>query len=155
MSSRAVQSSDAAAIHVSRRIEPGFDLVQIVADYRALRSCVLRMWRHNYPGSFASGAEEITRFTEAIDQNVAEAVPYHQEREAQYLNRFLGILGHDLRNPLNAIAIGASMLADNGLNETQRGTVARILNSARSLNRMSTAWSTSHAAEQHWDWPSM
>ena len=34
-----------AAIHVSVRIESGFDLVQIMAEYRALRSCVLRMWR--------------------------------------------------------------------------------------------------------------
>ena len=60
-----------AAVHVSLRIESGFDLVQIMAEYRALRSCVLRMWR--YPDSFAGGAEEITRFAEAIDQNVAEA----------------------------------------------------------------------------------
>jgi RsbT co-antagonist protein rsbRD N-terminal domain len=88
-----------AAIHVSVRIESGFDLVQIMAEYRALRSCVLRMWRQSHPDSFARGAEEITRFAEAIDQNVAEVVPYYQERENQYRDRFLGILGHDLRNP--------------------------------------------------------
>ena len=82
--------------------------MQIMAEYRALRSCVLRMWRQSYPDSFAGGAPEITRFAEAIDQNVAEAVPYYQERETQYRDRFLGILGHDLRNPLNAITIGAS-----------------------------------------------
>jgi signal transduction histidine kinase len=125
-----------AAVHVSLRIESGFDLVQIMAEYRALRSCVLRMWRQSYPDSFAGGAPEITRFAEAIDQNVAEAVPYYHERETQYRDRFLGILGHDLRNPLNAITIGASMLAENGLNEKQRGTVSRILNSARRLDRM-------------------
>lgn len=32
-----------AAVHVSLRIESGFDLVQLMAEYRALRSCVLRM----------------------------------------------------------------------------------------------------------------
>jgi signal transduction histidine kinase len=126
----------AAAIHVSRRIESGFDLVQIVAEYRALRSCVLRMWRQSYPDSFVGGAEEITRFAEAIDQNVAEAVPFYQERETQYRDRFLGILAHDFRNPLNAITLGTQMLAENGLTNKQRGTVARILNSARRLNRM-------------------
>ena len=125
-----------ATVHVSLRVESGFDLVQIMAEYRALRSCVLRMWRQSYPDSFAGGAAEITRFAEAIDQNVAEAVPYYQERETQYRDRFLGILGHDLRNPLNAITLGAHMLAENGLNEKQRGTVTRILNSARRLNRM-------------------
>jgi signal transduction histidine kinase len=125
-----------AAVHVSLRIESGFDLVQIMAEYRELRSCVLRMWRQGYPDSFAGGAAEITRFAEAIDQNVAEAVPYYQERETQYRDRFLGILGHDLRSPINAITLGAYLLTSNGLNEKQRGTVSRILNSARRLNRM-------------------
>src|SRR5258708_27533071 len=120
----------AATVHVSLRIESGFDLVQIMAEYRALRSCVLRLWRQSYPDSFAGGAAEITRFDEAIDQNVAEAVPYYQERETQYRDRFLGILGHDLRNPLNAITLGAYMLTSNGLNEKQRGTVSRIFNSS-------------------------
>ena len=110
--------------------------MQIMAEYRALRSCVLRMWRQSYPDSFEGDAAEIIRFAEAIDQNVAEVVPYYQERENQYRDRFLGILGHDLRNPLNAITIGAYILAENGLNEKQRGTVSRILNSARRLDRM-------------------
>ena len=125
-----------AAVHVNLRIESGFDLVQIMAEYRALRSCVLRLWRQRYPESFADGAEEITRFAEAIDQNVAEAVPYYEERETQYRDRFLGILGHDLRGPINAITVGASLLATNGLNEKQLGTVSRISNSVRRLNRM-------------------
>jgi signal transduction histidine kinase len=107
-----------------------------MAEYRALRSCVLRMWRQSYPDSFAGGAEEITRFAEAIDRNVAEAVPYYQERESQYRDRFVGILGHDLRNPLNAITLGTSVLAEDGLTQKQREMVARILNSARRLNRM-------------------
>ena len=126
----------AAAVHVSLRIESGFDLAQIMAEYRALRSCVLRLWRQSYPDSFAGGAAEITRFAEAIDQNVAEAVPYYQERNTQYRDRFLGILGHDLRDPLNAITLGASLLTSNGLNEEQLGIVSRILNSTRRLNRM-------------------
>ncbi|MDO8431868.1 MAG: HAMP domain-containing sensor histidine kinase [Candidatus Binatus sp.] len=125
-----------ATVHVSLRIESGFDLVQIMAEYRALRSCVLRLWRQSYAESFAGGAEEITRFAEAIDQNVAEAVPYYEERETHFRDRFLGILGHDLRGPLNAITVGASLLATNGLNERQLGTVSRISNSARRLNRM-------------------
>src|SRR5260370_8193576 len=107
-----------------------------MAEYRALRSCVLRLWRQSYPDSFAGGAAEITRFAEAIDQNVAEVVPYYPERESQYRDRFLGILGHDLRSPINAITLGAHLLAQNGLNEKQRATVSRILNSAGHVNRM-------------------
>src|SRR5260370_12322159 len=48
-----------AAAHVDLRIESGFDLVQIMAEYRALRACVLRLWRAKDPHGFAQGAEEI------------------------------------------------------------------------------------------------
>jgi signal transduction histidine kinase len=126
-----------AAAHVNLRIESGFDLVQIMAEYRALRACVLRLWRESDPDGFAKGAEEITRFTEAIDQAVAETVPIYEQREAQYRDRFLGILGHDLRNPLNSISLSATSLAGaKELNEKQVGAVSRILRSVRRLDNM-------------------
>ena len=99
------------AAHVNLRIDSGFDLVQIMAEYRALRACVLRLWRESDPDGFAKGAEEIATFTEAIDHAVAETVPIYEQREAQYRDRFLGILGHDLRNPLNSISLSATSLA--------------------------------------------
>jgi signal transduction histidine kinase len=129
----------AAAIHVGLRIESGFDLVQIIAEYRALRSCVLRLWRTDDPKSFAGGAAEIVRFAEAVDQNIGEAIPYYQEREIQYRDQFLGILGHDLRNPISVISLAASLLADDGLNEEQQQQmVARIQRSTLRLDRMVT-----------------
>lgn len=126
-----------AAVHVDLRIESGFDLLQIMAEYRALRSSVLRLWRAMDPEGFARGGEEITRFTEAIDQGVAESVSIYEQREARYRDRFLGMLGHDLLNPLNAIALCATSLADAPeLNEKQLATVHRILNGVRRLNHM-------------------
>ena len=127
-----------AAVHVGLRIESGFDLVEIIAEYRALRSCVPRLWRTSYPESFAAGAAEIVRFGEAIDQNIAEAIPYYEERENQYRDRFIAILGHDLRNPINSISVGAGLLATQGLEEKQQGTVMRILRSTQRLDRMVT-----------------
>ena len=126
-----------AAAHVDLRIESGFDLVQIMAEYRALRACVLRLWRAKDPHGFAQGAEEITRLSEAVDRAVAETVPAYERREAQYRDRFLAMLGHDLRNPLNSILLSAlSLAAAEGLNEKQLGTASRIVSSAQRLNRM-------------------
>jgi signal transduction histidine kinase len=127
-----------AAVHVGLRIESGFDLVEIVAEYRALRSCVPRLWRTSDPDGFAKGAAEIVRFGEAIDQNIAEAIPYYEERENHYRDRFLGILGHDLRSPLSSISIAAGLLAAQGLDEKQQGTVVRIQRSTQRLSRMVT-----------------
>jgi signal transduction histidine kinase len=124
------------AAHVQLRIESGFDLAQIIGEYLALRACVLRLWQESDPDSFASGAVEIARFSEAIDENVAAGVLYYEERETQYRDRFLGILGHDLRNPINAILLNATVLSGQGLDEKQLATVSRILNSTRRLTGM-------------------
>src|SRR4029077_8101021 len=81
--------------------------------------------------------EEITRLSEAVDRAVAETVPAYERREAQYRDRFLAMLGHDLRNPLNSILLSAlSLAAAEGLNEKQLGTASRIVSSAQRLNRM-------------------
>jgi signal transduction histidine kinase len=88
--------------------------VQIIAEYRALRSSTLRLWAKDDPEGFTSGAAEIIRFNEAIDQNVAKTVQYYQEREVQYRDRFLGILSHDLRNPIH---VGSVFLSGQRLNK--------------------------------------
>ena len=82
------------AAHVDLRIESGFDLVQIMAEYRALRACILRLWRAMDPDGFLQGAEEITKFGQAVDRAVAETVPVYERREARYRDRFLAMLGH-------------------------------------------------------------
>jgi signal transduction histidine kinase len=97
---------------------------------------VPRLWQISHPESFTAGAAEIVRLDEAIDLNIAEAIPYYQERETLYRDRFLGILGHDLRNPISSISVGATLLAEQGLDEQQQGTVARILQSTQRLERM-------------------
>jgi len=124
------------AISAARAARLGAHVRRFMSEYRALRACVLRLWRdESDPDGFAKGAEEITRFTEAIDQVVAEMVLIYEQREAQYRDRFLGILGHDLRNPLNSISLSATSLAGaKQLNEKQVGAVSRILRSMRRLD---------------------
>lgn len=127
-----------AAVHVDLRIESGFDLAQIIGEYSALRACILRLWRATDPLAFTEqGVTEISRLTEAIDEVVSQTVHVYEQREAKYRDRFLGMLGHDLRNPLNSISLGAASLSEAAqLTDSQRATVARILNSVRRLDRM-------------------
>ena len=126
-----------AAVHVDLRIESGFDVAQIIAEYRGLRACILRLWRECDPDGFAQGAWEITQFTEAIDQGVAATVAIYQKREANYRHRFLGMLGHDSRNQLNSISMGATSLARlEQLSARQLDTASRILSSVRRLDHI-------------------
>ncbi len=57
-------------------------------------------------------------------------------QEAQFRERFIGILGHALRNPLNAILLSARDLRRRGLPATQQQTAHRIEASARRMGTM-------------------
>jgi signal transduction histidine kinase len=56
---------------------------------------------------------------------------------AEFREMFIGILGHDLRNPLGSITLAATFLLRRGnLDEEGGETVARILRSSQRINRM-------------------
>jgi signal transduction histidine kinase len=120
-------------IHAVVRIESGFKLDQVVAEYRALRASVLRLWEM----SRDTDLREVTRFNEAIDEALTEAADRFTEAMDQYRDRFVGILGHDLRNPLGAIIMTAGLISrSKGLDARQTAAIHRIVNSANRMNRM-------------------
>ncbi len=82
---------------------------QLVAEYRALRASVLKLWAQSYPPG-PNTLADVTRFNEAIDQAVAESVDLFAKETERWRNVFLGVLGHDLRGPLNAILLSAKLL---------------------------------------------
>ncbi len=58
-------------------------------------------------------------------------------REGEFRERFIGILGHDLRNPLSAIAVAAHVLSHQSkLPPAEREVVTRIASSASRMARM-------------------
>jgi signal transduction histidine kinase len=120
-------------LHAGLRIDFGFKLGQMVAEYRALRASVLRLWekkREDDPGG-------VTRFNEAIDEALTEAVHRFMETTEHYRDQTLGILGHDLRNPLSAIITGAAFLLDlETLDDRTVGIASRMLSSANRMSRM-------------------
>ena len=101
----------ASVLHGVGRVGSGFDIMEVVAEYRALRASVLRLWRESHPQIGIDDIEDITRFNEAIDQSLAEAVGSYTSRVDQSRRMFLAILGHDLRNPLNCIRMAAQLVS--------------------------------------------
>jgi len=100
----------AAETHAVMRAKSGFDINRLVAEYRALRASVLRRWidacQLDDPG-----LEDVVRFNEAIDQAIAESVSFFSAQVDQSRNLLLGMLGHDMRSPLNTIQLTATYLA--------------------------------------------
>jgi signal transduction histidine kinase len=101
----------ASQIHGVERVGSGFDIMEVVAEYRALRASVLRLWRDSNPQPGLDDLNDISRFNESIDQSLAEAVDSYTQRVEQSRRMFLAILGHDLRNPLNSIRMAAQLVS--------------------------------------------
>jgi signal transduction histidine kinase len=101
----------AAAAHGALRQQVGFDLGQLVAEFRALRASVLRIWLASERYGDKPTANEIARFNEAIDQALAESIETYSAELARSRDTFLGILGHDLRTPLAAMWGAVEILA--------------------------------------------
>lgn len=131
------QHRTAAQQHGAGRAEQGFNVGQMVAEFRALRASVIRLWSRTLQEANLSNLEELTRFNEAIDQAIAESVTRFAQDVALSKERFLAILGHDLRTPLGAIITSSKFMQESDdLEEPNRTLVQRIGTSARRMNQM-------------------
>lgn len=145
-------SADTAAeMHAVDRVASGFTSEQVMAEFRALRSSVLRLWAVQVDITTADDIRDMIRFNEAIDQAQSESMARYARmlREAQ--NLFLAILGHDVRTPLGAISMGAQvLLQDTTLPEKALKVGIRILNSSKRMDaivRDLLDFSTSHLGD--------
>ncbi len=127
----------AAEEHGAGRAASGFTVEQMVAEYRALRASVLRLWA-KAEGQLTTGdLEDLTRFNEAIDQSLAESVSRYGQNLDQSKDMFLAILGHDLRTPLSAIYTSARFMLDTGeLEEPHLTLTSRIAGSSTRMVQM-------------------
>ena len=94
----------AASAHGAIRHLSGFDLVQVVSEFRALRAAVLRLWGVQAGGLNQEDVEDLTRFSESIDQALAESASSYSARIDESRDTFLAVLGHDLRGPLASLS---------------------------------------------------
>jgi signal transduction histidine kinase len=141
--------------HGKGRVASGFEMWAVVAEYRALRATVLRLWRESEPVPDLRDLEDVTRFNECMDESLAQAVRSYAEEveraratlaaeerasrlEAEAANRakdlFLATLSHEMRTPLNAIVGWLGILREDaerrhlheGLKVIERNTVAQV-----------------------------
>ena len=95
--------------HARQRERQGFQVEQLVAEYRALRATVLRLWTAASSSVQVEDLDDITRFNEAVDQAIAESLQVFVAEVDRARDLFLGMLGHDLRGPLSTIASSAAV----------------------------------------------
>ena len=127
----------AAEKHGTGRAESGFTLDQMVAEYRALRASVIRLWSRGRAEATSIDLDDLTRFNEAIDQSLAESITRFTEDLDKSKEMFLAILGHDLRTPIGAVLTSAKfMLETNELEEPHLTLTTRIVSATTRMNHM-------------------
>ena len=123
--------------HGTGRAESGFTMEQMVAEYRALRASVIRLWSKEQGEITQADLEDLTRFNEAIDQALAESTTRFTGDLDHSKEMFLAILGHDLRTPIGAVMTSAKfMLETQELTEPHLTLTTRIVSASTRMNQM-------------------
>ena len=97
-------------IHAETRLKSGFNIEQLVSEYRALRASVLHLWMAREKSAAWFEVEDMRRFNEALDKALADSVSRYSAVVRRSEDIFLGIVGHDLRTPLQYLSMGAEFL---------------------------------------------
>ncbi|MDB5911619.1 MAG: hypothetical protein JWP22_294 [Ramlibacter sp.] len=120
-----------AETHADYRMVAGFAVDAMVTEYRALRASVLKIWGDAGGCTSTEDLRDLTRFNEAIDQSIAESVGRYTRQTRRSTELFIGILGHDIRNPLGTIITATEVLVRTGQLSAKAG--APISNAAHRI----------------------
>jgi signal transduction histidine kinase len=125
----------AAQTHALLRAQSGFDIRQLAAEYRALRASVLRLWTDAQPKA-ADMFEQVMRFNEAIDEALVESIGHFHMQVERNRNLLLGMLGHDLRSPLQSIQTTAAYLTALDAGTAVSEAATRLINSGSRMKAL-------------------
>jgi signal transduction histidine kinase len=115
------------SIHAIARYKVGFDVRSVVSEYAILRQVLIEL----------RGAPLEAEVHALLDLAVAVAVDHFALERDRQLETFIAILGHDLRNPLNAIGVAAQhLLSIDGRPPPERRMLVRIGSATGRIERM-------------------
>ena len=130
-SAKAMQAS--GKLHADDRIQHGFTFRSVLAEFRALRATVLRL----YEDSGASDLTDVRRFNEAIDEALTESMDRFAVQTDLFRDQFIGVLSHDLRTPLRPSRWAPRFWPrPRTIRSGEVAWSARIINSAQRMERM-------------------
>jgi signal transduction histidine kinase len=125
----------AAETHALLRAESGFNVNQLASEYRALRASVLHLWARACEPS-GTNLPDVIRFNEAIDQAIVESVAFFNAQIENERNLLLGMLGHDMRGPLQVIQMTTNSLSKLEVGADVATYAARLSKSVHSLKAL-------------------
>ncbi len=126
--------------HASLRFRQGYDLRQVIAEYRLLREVIMQMYadRGDLPPESRPNMQLLTVLHEGLDRAIGEAVDHYALERDHARDKFVAILGHDLRDPLNTVVFQASALSQRAgdLDSKTVNAIGRIAAAGKRMERM-------------------
>jgi signal transduction histidine kinase len=127
----------AGEAHGAERAEQGFTLEEMIGEYPALRTTVVRLWEESAPPPNADTRRDLQLFHAAVDMALTQSVREFMGKVDRAKELFIGILGHDLRDPLSTMLMSAKMLRDLPATDERRGDILEgIVRAGERMNRM-------------------
>jgi signal transduction histidine kinase len=118
--------------HALQRLSLGFDLAALVAEYALMRRILLR-----HLLQVEGAAMALLRVDEGLDRAIYESVQRYAVARDRLRDRFLGILGHDLRSPLQSALLSARLAERGGLTDEQLAKcMERVVRGVNRVNAM-------------------
>jgi signal transduction histidine kinase len=115
-------------VHGFERFREGYDIQEVVAEYNILRGCIYNLVEKN--GLRLEG-ESFHVVNGVLDRAIGLAVQtYATERALESRKRreeYLSFVAHDLRTPLNAVSLAASVLEETFRDGDAREDTERML----------------------------
>jgi signal transduction histidine kinase len=115
-------------VHGFERFREGYNIQEVVAEYNILRDCIYNLLEKN--GLRLEGAS-FRIVNGVLDRAIGLAVQtYATERALESRKRreeYLAFVAHDLRTPLNAVSLAASVLEETFRDGNAREDTERIL----------------------------
>ncbi len=128
----------AAETHAALRFTGGFDTIEMLSEFRALRASVIKLWRAEWAKSDAADIlPDLLRFNEAIDQVIIESLGRFTQTFTHSGILFVGTLVNDFRGPLETVQNSAGeLLKKRKLDDEQVTLVSQIETSASLISRL-------------------
>jgi two-component system phosphate regulon sensor histidine kinase PhoR len=117
----------ATEIHGLQRFQEGFNLIEIVADYNALREAIQEFAETN---RLSITGRMRTIMDRILDKAIGVAVQTYSEQKVLEIERqreeHLSFIVHDLKTPLSAVST-AALILDNELSKEGKGERIQIM----------------------------
>jgi len=130
--------ADVPEAHAALRFRDGYDLPQVVAEYRLLRLAISDLYteRGDVSDETRRRLQPLTVMHEAVDRAISDAVDEHASERDRVRETFIAMLGHDLREPLQSMLFTADRLGQSAADLSIVNGASRIVANARLMDRM-------------------